>query len=95
MGVIYKRMLLTAFVNNRDFTQTEISELRNLACKKSLDNCTMVFRESNKLGEGLQIFDFYTIESLNFYKRLLHHLGIAKAAVLGYFGINTVAIVVK
>ena len=90
-----KRLLLTAFVDKIKFTDKELSEIKAKAWSKSINDSTLTFKTNNNLGEGLQVFDFYIIEHLNFFDRIRHHFRMITTAIKDYIGISTIIVIVK
>ena len=89
-----KYLLLSAFVHG-DISPERRSEFRLMVRNRMIADSTMTFSARNRLGSGIMIFDFYTIERLGFFQRLHHVFRVVKATIFDYIGISSAVVIVE
>ncbi len=89
---VYK-LKLSAFALKREFTDKERKDLR-LQRLINLET-TMTVRNTNLLGESIQIFKFYVVKKGNFLQLVKHRFCMVTAAIFDYIGISTIIILNK
>lgn len=92
---VHKTLLVSAYAQHRDFLDQEIEEFKNIAFKRSLNNCIGIERCSGKFGSSVHLFDCYVIKNISFFKYIRHMVRKFKATVTGYIGINTIVVIVR
>lgn len=95
MAKYYKHLLLTAYKQGAEFTKEETHNLRIKAHKRTLDHATITSTGIDYFGNYvLNIFDFYEVKELSFFKRIRHSLRVFFTTVASYIGMGPIQFIV-